>query len=349
MTSAAPERTLSHRELNRALLARQLLLDRRKSPIPKALERVAGIQAQYAPSMYVGLWSRLDEFERGTLTRALERRSVVQGTLLRQTIHLVSRRDWWIGAIAVRDARRKSWLRHHDATAAQMAAAARKARKRLGEGPVPRKELVDLIGMGAQGITGINLWLDLVRVPPSGTWERRRADLFGLAEDWLGRPPRLNRGVATIELVKSYLRGFGPATPNEVADWAGLGLKEVGRALETLKLRRFTAEDGAELVDLPRMPLPDPDSPAPVRFLPTWDATLLVHARRSQILAEGDRPKVFNVKTPQSVPTFTVDGQVAGTWKFVRGSIRIEPFRKLDRAVGREIDAEADRLAEFHA
>jgi uncharacterized protein YcaQ len=345
---AEAERTVSQKELNRALLGRQLLLDRASSSIPKTLERMGGVQAQYAPSMYIGLWTRLDDFERESLTRALERRSVVQGTLLRSTIHLVTPRDWWRWSAAVRDTRRKHWLRYDDPSAGEMAGAARKVRKRLADGPIRRKELVDLIGMGAVGISGINLWLDLVRVPPSGTWDRRRADLFGLAEDWIGPPPETDRREATIELIRSYLRGFGPATRDEIASWSGLAPKDVAAALEDIELRRFRAEDGRELVDLPRLALPDPDTPAPVRFLPTWDATLLVHARRTQILAEDDRPKVFDPRTPQSVPTFIADGQVAGTWKFVRGSIRVEPFRKLDRAVQRELDAEAERLAEFH-
>ena len=346
---ADAERTLSERELNRALLARQLLLERAKTPIPKALERIGGIQAQYAPSMYIGLWSRLEGFERDSLTRALERRTVVQGTLLRSTIHLVSPRAWWTWSRAVREARRKSWLRYHEISAAEMAAAARKVRKRLADGPIPRKELVDLIGKGPAGVTGINLWVDLVRVPPSGTWDRRRADVFAIAEDWIGPAPEVDAAEAKAELVRAYLRGFGPATGNEIADWAGLGQKEVARSLGELSLRRFRAEDGAELVDLPQLPLPDPDTPAPVRFLPTWDSTLLVHARRTQILAEEDRARVFNIKTPQSVPTFTVDGAVAGTWKFVRGSIRVEPFRRLDRAAQRRVDDEAERLLDLHA
>jgi Winged helix DNA-binding domain len=105
----AEERILTQRELNRALLARQLLLERARTPLPRALERIGGIQAQYAPAMYIGLWSRLDGFERDALTRALQRRSVVQGTLLRATIHLVSARDYWPFAVAVRRARRESW------------------------------------------------------------------------------------------------------------------------------------------------------------------------------------------------------------------------------------------------
>jgi hypothetical protein len=115
-----------------------------------------------------------------------------------------------------------------------------------------------------------------------------------------------------------------------------------------MKLRRFRAEDGTELVDLPRAPLPDPDTPAPVRFLPVWDATLLAHARRTGILPEKHRSKVFNVKTPQSVSTFLVDGVVAGTWTYEKGRVKTKPFGRLDTSTRRELKAEAERLAELH-
>jgi hypothetical protein len=98
------------------------------------------------------------------------------------------------------------------------------------------------------------------------------------------------------------------------------------------------------LLDLPGAPLPEAGTPAPVRFLPTWDATLLVHARRTQILPERFRPKVFHVKVPQSVPTFLVDGQVAGTWKYESGRVRLEAFEPFSRAVRRELVEEAQRL-----
>jgi hypothetical protein len=204
------------------------------------------------------------------------------------------------------------------------------------------------VGLGAPGISGINAWLSLVRVPPSGTWDRRRADLFALASDWIGPPPKLGKGEATKELVRSYLRGFGPATPPEVQSWSGLPIKAITTALAGLELRRFRAEDGSELIDLPRLPIPPAEAPAPPRFLPVWDATLLVHARRSQILPEEHRGKVFSTRTPQSVNTFLVDGRVAGTWRFEKGRVKVTPFDRLSRADRRAVDEEAERLAAFH-
>jgi hypothetical protein len=332
---------LSERQLNRALLARQLLLERTKRPLPEALEQLAGIQAQYAPSMYVGLWSRLEGFKRAALTRALEDRTVIQGTLMRSTIHLVSPADYWPFALAVRDARRQSWLRAvPDSTAPAMAGAARTVARRLADGPLPRKEMEELVGKARA--RGVGLWHDMVRVPPSGTWERRRADLYGDAADWLP-PPAIDRAGAVEHLVRSYLRGFGPATRHDVASFTGLklgALKPVLAEMERL--------DG-DLLDLPGSPLPDPDTPAPVRFLPVWDATLLVHARRTGVLPEDLRPRVFSVKRPHGVQTFLVDGAVAGEWRHEDGGIALDPWTKLDRATRRELDAEAERLAALYA
>jgi Winged helix DNA-binding domain len=345
---AGGERVLTQRELNRALLARQLLLERARIPVPRALERTGGIQAQYAPSMYVGLWSRLEAFERDDLTRALEQRAVVQGTLMRVTIHLVAAGDYWPFAVAIREARRELWLRggRKRPSAGELAEAAARLRSRLVQGPVARAELEEIVGK--ERVNGVGLWLDLVRVPPSGTWERRRADLYAAAEEWLGAP-ELTPEESVEHLVRRYLHGFGPAAPAEIADWAGLPPKRIAPALERLRLRRFRSETGKALVDVARAPLPHPDTPAPPRFLPVWDSTLLAHARRTGILPEKYRPRVFNVRTPQSVNTFLVDGAVAGSWRYDKGRILVEPFRGLTRATRRVLDDEAERLAAFHA
>jgi hypothetical protein len=343
-------RRLTTRELNRALLVRQMLLQRTRLSLPRALERMGGVQAQYAPSMYIGLWSRLDGFERATLTGALERRTVVQGTLLRSTIHLVSARDYWPWAEAIRASRREHWLRvAPDAPRdAEMKALARRLHAALDGGAMRRTEVEALIGKRAT--QAINLWLNIVRAPPSGTWERRRADLYAAAEDWLGPPPDdANEAAGRELLVRRYLGAFGPATRADVASWAGLKPTELEPAFAAVTLRRFESEDRDELIDLPRAPLPPADTPAPVRFLPTWDATLLAHARRTQLLPEEHRPRIFNTKMPQSVPTFLVDGAVAGTWRYDAGKVDIEPFDRLDRATTRAVRDEADRLAAFHA
>jgi len=340
-------RTLSERELNRALLARQMLLERAQTPLPRALERMAGIQAQYAPSMYVGLWSRLEGFERADLTRGLERRSVIQASMMRATIHLVSKRDYWPFVVGIRRAQRTWWLRTHgrDLDAKTIAANDRKVRRAFNGGTLTRAELEAVLGTRL-GLAG--LFLDLVRVPPSGTWERRRADLYALAEDWVGSESATEADGIEL-LVRRYLQGFGPARPAEIADWASLDIKTTRQVLERLELRRFRDEQGQELVDLPRLPLPDEDTPAPVRFLPVWDATLLVHARRTQILPEHHRPRIFNVRTPHSVNTFLVDGQVAGTWRYDKGRVKVEPFGRLAKGGRAELDEEAERLAAFHA
>jgi DNA glycosylase AlkZ-like len=341
-------RVLTTRDLNRALLARQLLLDRAKTPLPRALERIGGIQAQYAPAMYVGLWTRLDGFERDQLTRALGRKTVVQGTLLRTTIHLVSRADYWPFVVGIRRRRRERWVRAHKADVRKIEASCRKLRPHFDGGSLTQAEVDEILSADSATRNGVGLFLDLVRVPPSGTWERRRADVYALAEDWVG-PEKTTEREGIEVLVRRYLSGFGPARLEEIANWAGVSNPDVKGVLDAVELRRFEDEQGKELIDLPRLPLPDAETPAPVRFLPVWDATLLVHARRTQILPERYRPRIFNTKTPHSVNTFLVDGQVAGSWRYEKGRVKVEPFGRLPKGVRAEVDAEAERLAAFHS
>ncbi len=359
----AKRRVLTDLHLNRALLARQLLLQRVRLPLPRVLESVAGLQAQYAPSMYIALWSRVEGFERPALTAALEDRRVIQATLMRATIHLVSARDYWPLAMAVGDARRSWWLasRRGTVTDDEMVAAAAQLHAPLSQGPMRRKEIDAAIGR--ELASGVGFWLDLVRVPPSGTWEHRRADLYALASWWLpaGAPPgdrstdersagerRAGERSADEYLVRRYLGGFGPATAGEVAQWAGLPVGRVLPTLQRLDLRQFESPDGDQLFDLPRAPLPGPHTEAPVRFLPVWEALLLVHARRKQVLAEEYRPLLFTSKNPHSLNTFLVDGKVAGTWRYDAGEVRPEPFARLEPAAERDVAQEAERLAAFH-
>jgi hypothetical protein len=340
------ERTLTQRELNRALLARQLLLERSTLTIPRALERIGGIQNQYAPNGYIRLWSCLEDFEREQLTRALERRSVVQATLMRETIHLVSRKDYWPFAVAIRAAQRDWFLRVRKPSPSERALEAQAAELRvlLADGPRRQEELAEVVGR-RWGMVGP--WLELVRVPPSGTWARRRANLFQTADSWIG-PEEVGEAEAREHLVRRYLAAFGPASRKDIAQWAHLRPPQIADVLERVPLRRFRDPEGGELLDVLRAPLPDPATPAPVRFLPTWDSVLLVHARRTGVLPERHRPVVFHTKNPPSVPTFLVDGAVAGSWKHQDGRIELTPFERLDRRVTRELREEADRLAAFH-
>ena len=338
---------LTTRERNRALLARQLLLERVRLPLPKAVERMGGIQAQYAPSAYIALWSRIEGFRREQLTRALERRTLVQASLLRGTIHVVSRRDYWPWLEAIRKPT-FAWFKRvrRDIDLADARRAGQKIRAALRAGPRTRAEL--LATVGRDGWLAGTLYVDLVRVPPSGTWEKRRADLYALAEDWVG--PNTTSAEEGVELLaRRYLSAFGPARAGDIQNWGRLDRDDLARALDRMHLRTFRDEDGQELVDLPRAPLPDPQTPATPRFIPTWDAMLLVHARATGVLPEEYRPLVFDVKTPHSVPTFLVDGAVAGKWRYEHGRIQLEPFRKLTRGERHELDEEAERLAALHA
>jgi hypothetical protein len=347
------ERVLSSRELNRAMLARQLLLERSGLPLTRALERVAGLQTQYAPSPYIALWSRLREFRRGALDRALRRHRVFQGTLMRVTIHMASSADYPLFAAGIRRSRREWWLRIHskEIEGLDMEAVANRLRRHLVDGARRAGELKELLradGFPSVAWSGAGLWLDMVRLPPSGTWEHRRADLYGLAEAWL-ESSKLTEREGLEHLIRRYLGGFGPASMKNIAEWAGVPVTRLAHAAERLTLRRFRDERGDRLFDLPRMPLPDPHTPAPVRFLPTWDATLLIHARRTQILPEPYRPIVFANETPPSLPTFLVDGAVAGSWLHGGGRVRLEPFGPIPRASRRELENEAGRLSAFHS
>jgi winged helix DNA-binding protein len=341
-----PDRILTMRALNRALLARQLLLERARIPIHEAVERVGGLQTQYAPSGYVGLWTRLEGFRRDALTRALEDRSVIQATLMRTTIHIVSRREFWRYAAGVRQARRAWSLRLAGASPddSPMRLGADRLRRALADGPRTVKELSGLDD-GFLGNHG--LWVDLVRVPPSGTWERRRADRLALAEDWVG-PDDATEPEGLAHLVRAYLRAFGPAAWRDIASWAGLSVADAKGGGEGLTLVRFRDEQGKELIDLPDQLLPDPDTTAPVRFLPHWDANLLVHARRAGILPEEYRPRVFSNRNPFSVGVVLVDGRGVAAWSLKDGRIVVDPFEALPMRERRSVEDEREALEEFH-
>ena len=343
---------LTERELNRAVLARQFLLERADLPPDRALQAVCGLQTQHAPSGYLGLWSRTTGFRRDDLTEALHRATVVQGWAMRSTIHMVAAVDYAPFTQAVRAVRRAQWLRAEKrAAGVDMLAVSAAVRRYLAEGALPQPRLVALLeadGFPRVAFAGAQLWVDLLRVPPAGTWERPRATVYALAERILPGASSWTEDAARDLLVTRYLRAFGPASAGDTASFTGFSVTAVRAVLARLDLRRFADESGAELIDVPDGPLPDPATPAPVRFLGPWDATLLIHARRTQILPEVHRPRVFATTMPRSVPTFLVDGRVAGTWRHVDGRVQVTPFGDLAPRERRELDSEAELLAAFH-
>jgi len=294
----------------------------------------------------VGLWTRVAGFERGDLTRALEDHSLIQATLMRTTIHLVSRGEYWRFANGVRRSRQE-WAQRLGALPPERKLESNAARLRdaLRDGPKTVKELGEL----AKGFVGtLGLWVDLVRVPPSGTWERRRADRLALAEDWVG-PNDSTEEEGRTHLVRAYLRAFGPAGWKDIASWAGLSAAEARSAASGLELVHYRDEAGGQLVDLAGAEMPADDVEAPVRFLPHWDANLLVHARRTGLLPEAHRPRVFSTKNPFSVGVYLVDGHAAGAWSLVDSRIVLDPFERLSKGDQRAVEREREALEAFHA
>jgi hypothetical protein len=285
------------------------------------------------------------------LDRLLERRKVVQGTLMRSTIHLVSARDYWAFAEGIGPSRQEWWHQTwgREFSRSEMDGIARKVDRKLAGRVWPRKDL-DALMQSHSTTVWSGAWVPLIRVPPSGTWKRRRADLFQRAAEWIGESDS-NELNGLKHLLRRYLGGFGPARLADAASWAGVDVPKMKAAAEGMTLRSFRDEDGRELLDLPRAPLPDASTPAPIRFLPTWDATLLVNCRRAGILPEEYRPLVFSTKTPHSVGTILVDGSVAASWRAEtsgdKALLRYTPFERISPAADRELRREAARLIRF--
>jgi hypothetical protein len=283
----------------------------------------------------------------------LNERRLVQGWLMRVTIHTVSAADYWPMAIAVRDSRRGWWLRAWGGSVsdADMDAAAAAIRDLLADGPRRQKVLRERMaerGFTREVTNAAGLWVDLIRVPPQGTWDRPRADNYGLAEHWLP-PVEMTVDNARVYLLRRYLAAFGPAPLADASGWTGLSVADLRQVAERMRLDRYRDESGRELLDVPGAPLPDAATRAPVRFIGSFDASLLVQARRTQVLPENFRPVIFNTRTPRSWHTFLVDGQVAGTWTHRGASVELKPLRDLSPSERLEVDEEAHRLEGFLA
>lgn len=342
--NAKGERVLTLRELNRALLERQLLLARERLTVPRAIERLCALQAQYAPSPYIALWSRVTGFRKEQLTRALENRKVVKSSLFRITLHITSARDYPYYAAAWLPAAREMT---HSVTDERMAELSRKvhaaARKQI-----THEQLAAIAAEEMGGYWRSRTLAPLLHVPPAGTWGFHGRPKLLVLDAWLGvELPAREEG--TKHFVRSYLASFGPATKQDLLRFAGVRVGDLRAGIEQLKLRTFRDERGRELLDLPDAPLPNGDTVAPIRFLPKWDSSLLAYAppERTRILPEKFRSTVIR-KNGDVLPTVLVDGFVAATWNVdKRHGLEIEPLRRLTKTVRAEIDDEGERLVEF--
>jgi hypothetical protein len=341
---AKGERVLTLRELNRALLERQLLLAPQRLTVPRAVERLCALQAQYAPSPYIALWSRVTGFRKEQLTRALEQRKVVKSSLFRITLHITSARDYPYYAAAWLPAAREMSPR---ITAERMAELSRRVHAAAQE-QVTHEQLEAITAKELGGRWRTRTLAPLLHVPPAGTWGFHGRPQLLVLKAWLG-VDLATREQGAKHLVRSYLASFGPATQQDLLRFAGVRVGALRSGIEHVELRTFRDERGRELLDLPGAPIPDGDTPAPIRFLPKWDSSLLAYAppERTRILPEKFRSTVIR-KNGDVLPTVLVDGFVAATWNVDRKrGLEVEPLRRLTKAERAEIDDEGERLVEF--
>ncbi|HWN41297.1 MAG TPA: winged helix DNA-binding domain-containing protein [Thermoanaerobaculia bacterium] len=349
--------TLTTLQLNRATLARQILLSREPAAATAAVERLAGLQAQLARPPFVGLWTRIDGFQRNNLLEPLLRREIIRATAMRGTLHLMSAADY----VALRGALQPMLTKGIQAILRERAqdldidALQAEARAFFGGKPATFDALRNhLKAKNPQAderamAYAIRMHLPLVQVPTDDPWGFPSASDFALANDWLAKKVPTQEAPAHT-LVRRYLAAFGPATPRDAQVWSGL--QSLRRAFEELRseLVTFRDERKRELFDLPDAPRPDEDTPAPVRFLPEFDNLVLAHDDRTRVIADEYRPKV-TLKNLQVRATFLVDGFVAGAWKVERkrktATLVLEPFGKLARKTLSELEREGEALLRF--
>jgi hypothetical protein len=355
---------LTSRQLNRATLARQLLLDRADLGVVAATERIGGLQAQEPASPHIGLWTRLAGFQPADLDRALAERTVVKGTLMRSTLHIVSAADYlrlWPAVVPMLGAARRQ-DRLQPPSPRRLAGLRARAEAFTSE-PRGLSELRDHLGP-SEGLTPDEvLWwirrsVAFAHAPSDVPWSFGRRPLLAHALSWLGAKDWPTTEDALEHLVRRYLGAFGPATAADLAAWSGLTVGTVRPGIAAVDaagdLRRFNDERSRELLDLDGAPLPDSETKAPPRLLPMWDSTILAFADRTRIISDDDR-RVVVARNGDTLPTFLVDGVVAGLWWAEAGAggrtrIVIEPFRPpLHQAEARALEQEGERLAEVVA
>ena len=318
------------------------------------IEHLVGMQAQEPRDPYVGLWSRIDGFRPEELETLIAGREAVRMGLMRGTIHLFTARDALVlrpALASVPDRMFRSaspfGRRLGDANVAEIVEAGRAL---VEEEPRTRSQLRALLGerwpdRDAEAMAAaVGYLLPLVQIPPRGLWSLSGPRDPDHVEAWLGRP--LGAGSSPDRAVLRYLAAFGPASTKDVAAWSGLtGVREI---LERLRgeLRTFRDENGVELVDVPDAPLPDPDTPAPVRFLPEYDNVFLSHADRSRIGDPADRP-LLGFGDGRFFRHVLVGGFIRAVWRFEKGTVLVKPARRLSKKDTAAVEAEGRRLVDF--
>ena len=344
---------LDRRALNRALLARQMLLERAPLGASEAVERLVGLQGQAPDAPYVGLWSRLEGFAARELASLVEERKVVRAPLMRGTIHAVGARDALalrplVQPVLERAFASNAFARRLDGADPRDVAAA--GRALVEERPRTRAELGRTLAERWPGgdpsslAHAVTFLVALVQVPPRGVWRRRGQATWTTIEAWVGRPLQAEPSLEGVVL--RYLAAFGPASAMDVQAWSGLTrLRDV---VERLRPRLVTFRDarGGELFDLPDAPRPDPDTPAPPRFLPEYDNVLLSHADRSRVMDEGSAIPLLPGNGGTS-GTFLIDGFLAGEWRAGPGGLDLSPYAPLRRRDAAALAREGERLLTF--
>ena len=343
---------LSLRRLNRATLARQFLLARERLPVVEAVRRVMALQAQEPASPYLALWNRVRDFDPSELDAAFRSFEVVKATLMRVTLHAVAAEDRapfraamrpTLRADALNDRRfREAGLTAEDADALVLALAD------FAREPRTREEIEAHVADRSDAPRGPGVWralrmiAPLVHAPTEGAWSFGRKPAFVVAQD---PAPRVEPEEALRRLIRRYLQSFGPATKQDLAQFARLRQADVRPAWEALEGELVTMEgpDGEALVDVPGAPLPDEDVPAPPRLLGMWDSLLLAHGDRSRVIPEAVRPHVIR-RNGDVLSTVLVDGAVAGVWRSMDGGTEVASFQELDDRTWDAIVQEARAL-----
>ncbi|MUT68321.1 winged helix DNA-binding domain-containing protein [Paenibacillus sp. NEAU-GSW1] len=355
-TEIEASKIFSNRQLNRALLARQMLLIRVKLPVLEVIEKLAGMQAQSPIAPYFGLWSRIDAFRHEELSGLLQEKQVVRMALMRSTLHLVSARD----ALQLRPllqpvmdrGLKGAFGKQLNGIDQEVLVAA--GREMVEKEPMTFQELGRRLcehwsGLNPEAAAGaVRNRVPLVQIPPRGIWGESGQAIHTSVEVWLGQP--LSSSPDPERLFRSYLAAFGPATVKDIQAWSGL--TRISEVIKTLRpnLITFRNERGEELFDLPDAPRPNADTPSEPRFLGEFDNMLLSYADRSRIMDEVYRKRVF---TSNGIirATFLIDGFVAGTWKLTCGSkdaaLHIEPFRELTKQELGALFEEGTRMLHF--